>query len=359
MPLAMFIGFLLYKLKKSLFLCTCLGILGIIILIFLGSKFPVTLRVSNPKNIWMGILFIYAFLASIIPVNILLQPRDYLSSFLLFVALILGSLGIFIVHPVIKAPAFISFDSSQGLVFPMLCVIVACGAISGFHSLVASGTTSKQLPYESAAKKVGYGGMLLEGVLASIALVTVGIAFSKDNPINIFSQGFGQITSVFLGSYGPFLAAVILNAFILTTLDTATRINRYITEEIIHIKNRFISTILVLSFSGYLAFSGGWRTLWKMFGISNQLVAALALITITLWLLNKKQKFLFVLIPAIFMLAVTLTALAASLIKFLAEKNLGLIIISSLLFILGVFVTIEGFFSIKKLRKAVNKVSVE
>jgi len=351
-PLAIVVGFFIYRLKQPLWLSTALGIAGIVFLVLLGQKFPFSLQAQNPKNLWLLVLFIYAFFASIIPVNILLQPRDYLASFLLFAALILGGLGIIIVRPKMVAPAFISFDSSQGYAFPMLCVVIACGAISGFHSLVASGTTSKQLPREPAAKKIGYGGMLLEGVLAVIALITVGVAFSQDKPIEVFSRGFSQITSLFLGKHGKFLATVILNAFILTTLDTATRINRYITEELVGVRNRFITTFLVLAFSGYLAFSGGWNTLWKMFGISNQLVGALALIAITLWLINKGKNSLFLLIPALFMLVVTLTALSLSLIRFIGEKNVVLVAVSSVLFILGIFVTIEAVVSIRKKRRA-------
>ncbi|MFC1514457.1 carbon starvation protein A [Candidatus Omnitrophota bacterium] len=350
-PLALIVGLLIYRFQVSFLASTLFGIIGIGALILLGQRFPLALRPENARNIWMAVLFIYAFFASVIPVNILLQPRDYLCSFLLFTGLFFGSIGIIVTRPTMVAPAFISFESSQGPAFPMLFVIIACGALSGFHSIVASGTTSKQLPRESAAKKVAFGGMLLEGVLAAIAVITVGITVSKQAPVEVFSQGFGQITAPFLGRYGSFLAALILNAFILTTLDTATRINRYITEELLPLKNHLLSTVLVLSVSGYLAFSGGWKTLWKMFGISNQLVGALALIVVSVWLMSKKKNCLFAIIPAIFMLTVTLSALVLSLIKFIDTGSTGLAVVSLLLLVLGLFLTIEGLRALIRKRR--------
>ncbi|MBN2120034.1 MAG: carbon starvation protein A [Candidatus Omnitrophica bacterium] len=352
-PLALIVGFLIYRARLPLFPATIIGITGIILLIFLGERVHFTLGIDNSKNLWMIILFVYAFFASIIPVNILLQPRDYISSFLLFAGLILGSAGILITRPPMVGPAFVSFKSSQGNLVPMLFVTVACGAISGFHSLVASGTTSKQLPNESAAKKVGFGGMLLEGFLATIALITVSVAFSKAGPVTVFSQGFGQITRPLLGNYGAFLATLILNAFILTTLDTATRINRYITEELLGLKNYFLSTLLVVLFSAYLAFSGGWKILWQMFGISNQLVAALALIVLTVWLMNKGKNFFYLLIPAVFMLFVTLSALFLKLSGFIADKNAGLIVVTLCLLLLGIFVAVEGALAIGRKKKGI------
>jgi len=263
-PVSILIGFLMYNLRLNTLLITLLGIGLLAGLIFLGNIYPIALG-QNGLLVWSLVLIMYAYFASIIPVNILLQPRDYLSSFLLFAGLIIGYGGLIIYHPKINLPVYTSWSSKSGMLWPMLCVTVACGAISGFHSLVASGTTSKQLPSERVAKRIGYGAMVAEGLVALMAILVVGAGImNRDSlssamrdlgPIGVFGKGYGNVTKGILGGFGVFIAITILNAFILTTLDTATRIGRYLTEELFNIKNRFLSTFLVVFLGGALALS--------------------------------------------------------------------------------------------------------
>ena len=233
----------------------------------------------------------------------------------------------------------------------MMFVVIACGANSGFHSLIASGTTSKQIASESHAKRIGYGGMIAEGLLAVLALIAATLVIKNTQnpalrlkeigPIAFFAQGYGSITIRILGGLGGFVAITILNAFILTTLDSATRIARYMCEELFGIKNRYLSTLLVVGLSAGLAFSGGWAKIWAIFGTSNQLVAGLTLMVLASWLILKKKQVMIVLIPAIFMLLTSLAALVWQGITFYRENNIFLLCITGVLFILAIFMVKE------------------
>ena len=241
-PVALLIGYLLYYLKVNSFLATSLGLILLLSLILLGNHLPVTSGVF----FWLVVLFLYSYLASILPVNLLLQPRDYLASFLLFFGILIGYLGILFSRPQITMPSYTQWAPNNLKLWPMLFVTVACGAVSGFHALISSGTTSKQINSQRHAKRIGYGGMVVEALLAVIAIISVGIIFKTPGdaslalksigPIGIFAQGFNALTKGFLGDFGGLIAVTILNAFILTTLDTATRILRYLTEELFQIK---------------------------------------------------------------------------------------------------------------------------
>lgn len=361
-PLAMLIGFMLYDLKFNQISTTILGLTMLAGLIILGNFLPLelvklTFRVQEftltlgPLQIWSIALLIYAFFASITPVQILLQPRDYLCAFLLFGGIILGFAGIVFSRPVIQLPAFVGWKSSSGYLWPMLFVTVACGAISGFHSLIASGTTSKQLSNEKDARKIGYGAMIMEGAVALLAILVVGGAVTKlsalqqileeGGPVSAFGQGFAQVTKPFLGKWGGLVAMTILNAFILTTLDTATRIGRYLTQELLGIKNRYISTILVVIFGGALALSGKWNKIWPMFGTANQLVAALALIVVCAWLLSHGKSIKFTILPALVMLATTIGALIYQIIGFVKSADWLLVSITLVLLGLAFYMLLE------------------
>ncbi|MFC1658726.1 carbon starvation protein A [Candidatus Omnitrophota bacterium] len=361
---AMLVGLMIYRWKWNQLLATISGVILLIGLLFLGNYFPVTLQVVSPLRLWILILLAYAYFASVLPVNVLLQPRDYLSTFILFFGLFFGYAGLVITRPAMQTPAFIGWKGNLGHLWPMLCVIIACGAISGFHSLIASGTTSKQLANEREAKIVGYGGMILEGVLAILALlcVTAGLHWTgragyaelvypqlmqNNDWIGAFSKGFGQVTKPILGALGAPVAAIMLNAFVLTTLDSATRINRYIAEEFFGealkikiFKNRFFSTALITGLALWLAL-GNWQAIWPIFGASNQLVAALALMLVYAYLLKARKPTKTVLYPAIFMLITTLAALGWQGVKFFHEQNNLLLLITAVLFILSVFMIRE------------------
>lgn len=343
-PVAMAIGFLIYKLRINIVVATLIGIGCLGFLIFLGGAYPFTLKVTDPYIVWVIILFVYAFFASIIPVNILLQPRDYLSSFLLFFGIGVAFIGLVSKPFPISGAKLFSFNSSGGFIFPLMFITVACGAISGFHSLVASGTTSKQLENERDAKKVGYGAMVSEAILALIVLFSVAFGLKSipkgANEAEIFSLGFASV-GYFLGGNAQFVALVILNAFILTTLDTATRITRFLTQELFKINNKGLATILVVFAAGYLALMKKWQILWPIFGASNQLVAALTLVVVSGWLFSKGKNYKITFIPAIIMITITIFALGIKVIEFLQKNNYFLSAISFILIILGIFTIFE------------------
>jgi len=341
-PVAVLVGYLLYYRRVNSVLATVFGLVALLNLFFLGDMLPI----KSSLNFWIFILFVYCYFASILPVNILLQPRDYLSSFLLFFGVGAGYIGLVFSRPNINSACF-RFNASEGFLWPALFVTVACGAVSGFHALIASGTSSKQIANEGDAKKIGYGGMLAEGVVAVLAIIAVAslLSSTKDfkgvDTIGIFGKGYGLITRHILGKNGPFIAIVILNAFILTTLDTAARISRYLTEELFKIKNRYLSTLLIIILSACLAYSGKGNRIWPVFGASNQLVAALALFVISSWLLAKNKSIRFTIWPAFFMLITAVFALILQSVKYLRQKDLALFIITVILVILAGFMVYE------------------
>lgn len=309
-PAALLSGLMIYRLKMNLAFSTVVGLSLLVALIFLGQSFPVTLPKGHETLIWTSILLIYCFFASVLPVNILLQPRDYLSSYLLLFGIAAGILGVFTARPDFTAPAFTGFRAAGSPLWPMLFVTIACGAISGFHSLVAAGTTSKQISSERDVKRIGYGAMVMEALVAVVAIIAVsGTTLVKAGPVNVFGEGFGFLTRFVLGRYGAFIAIVILNSFILTTLDTSTRIARYILQELFGTMDRYLATILIVLVSGWIALTGEWKKIWPIFGAANQLVAALTLIVISSWLLSRGKHIKFTLLPAIFMLVTTVAAL--------------------------------------------------
>lgn len=347
-PVAVGVGLLLYKAKFNNFLATAFGIACLIGLIFLGEKFPVNAGFA----VWIYILLFYCFFASVIPVQALLQPRDYLSSFLLLFGIAAGYLGLLMKNPHISHPAYLGFKPGYGFMWPMMFVTVACGAVSGFHSLISSGTTSKQLSNERFARRIGYGAMITEGLVALMAVLVVcaglkgrnlGLMLKDLGPINSFSEGYGEITRGILGGYGGYIAVIILNAFILTTLDSATRITRYLTEEFLSIKNRYLATLIVIIFSGLLALSGAWQKIWPVFGASNQLVAALTLLVISCWLFAAKKPCKKAALPAAFMFMTAVAALVLQAKKYLILKDYLLFGVCAGLLLLAFYLLIEAF----------------
>ena len=293
----------------------------------------------SPNNFWICVLLIYIFVASVTPVWILLQPRDFLSSFLLYALIGAGVFGIIFVHPAIQTPAFTEFNVGKiGMLFPMLFVTVACGAISGFHSIVASGTTAKQLNQEKDAVPVGYGAMLIEGLLAIIALITaVKLAkpeylqmLKSKGPIEVFAQGIGSCISAFHipFKFGHIFATLAVSAFALTTLDTGTRLCRFCLQELFTFKkktggmekrktslDRYSATLICVILGGALALSGEWKTMWPIFGSANQLLAAIAFLAVSIWLYHIGRNIWYTIVPMIFMFTVTLFALITSILE--------------------------------------------
>lgn len=357
---AILVGYMLYNLKTNQIVVTLLGLGAILLLIVLGKRFPVEIKAENPLLIWSYILLIYCFIASITPVQILLQPRDYLSAYLLIFGLLFGYLGVLISHPKLSLPFFTAMHLQDNAIWPMLFVTVACGAISGFHSLIASGTTSKQISSEVHSRRIGYGAMLVEAAVAVLAIIVVAAGLKNQaalfgflskggaGPIGAFGYGYGVITKPILAGIGGFFAIVILNAFILTTLDTATRIGRYLTHELFGIKNRYLATLIVVVLSGWLGLSGNWSKIWPIFGAANQLVAALALLVITMWLLSRNARIIYTAIPCVFMLLTTIGALIYKLPKYFRSNDVPLGVISAALLIIAVYMLYEVAISLKK-----------
>jgi carbon starvation protein len=330
---------------------------------------------GSEKNTWNIILLAYCLVAAITPVWILLQPRDYLSSWLLYLSVIGAGLGLLIggltgaievtgTWPALIAPGEVTGlgVSHIGPLFPILFITVACGACSGFHSIVASGTTSKQVSRETDTRRVGYGAMLIEGVVAVIALSAVMILpFGADafgeTPIAIYAGGIGE----FLGRlgiptrFGAHFGLLALSTFLLTTLDTCTRLGRYVVQEAFdweksEPRSRVVATVVTLVLPAFLVFvtytdpvTGqvlpAWRAVWPVFGATNQLLAALALLAVTVWLKRTGRVWLFAGLPMAFMLVMTMSALVM-LIWYNGFTLIG--VISSALFVLGLLLAIEA-----------------
>ncbi|HRX51272.1 MAG TPA: carbon starvation protein A [Candidatus Krumholzibacteria bacterium] len=308
-------------------------------LIWLGERFPLavgdTVLGLPAVTFWFWTLMAYCVLASVLPVWLLLQPRDYLSTWILYLGLGGGVLGLLAAHPAIHAPAFVTgLSPTQGPVWPMLFVMIACGAISGFHSLVGGGTTSKQLARETDGLRVGYGAMILEAGLAGLVVLIAAGALPWDaaaspaagslqhlmgpggGPILAFATGFGTLVDALPGLTAPmglFFGVLMINAFVVTTLDTSTRLGRFVLEElgagVPGLGNRWGATLLTVGAAGWLGASGGYDRIWPVFGATNQLVAALSLLVVSAWLVGLKKPRALTLVPSLLMLATTVAAL--------------------------------------------------
>lgn len=355
-----------YNSKKAFLVLTILGVLTMYGMIYVGSLLPLNLTYT----VWVGILLVYAFIASVTPVSLILQPRDYLNSFLLYGLMLFGVVGIFWANPDIQMTTEITYYSpALGYMFPVLFVTIACGAISGFHSLVASGTTAKQLDREGDAKIVGYGGMLIESFLAVISVCAVIVLDRGDyaaqlaalGPVTLFSQGLGGM----IASLGvpPAIAisfvALTVSAFALTTLDTCTRLARFSMQELCEgnllpgadffANNRFAATAFPLVLTILLLLSGEFTTLWPIFGSANQLLAALALLAVTVWLYRSGVSAYFTMVPMIFMFAVTLSSLFIFAYKNYSANQYLLAVIAILLAVLSITLIVLARRSLKQI----------
>lgn len=375
--LAVIFGWLVYKKNLNVFFGTLAAIATLGFLIYLGELFPVSLPptiAGIPSHVfWFLILMLYCFLASTLPVWALLQPRDYLSMWILFIGLVSGYMGLIFFHPVINAPPFVSFFGREGPLWPMLFVLIACGAISGFHSLIAGGTTAKQLPKESKGKLIGFGGMLTEGALAGLVVLIASSGLIWDpsvaksllgfqylmrsveqggggGPIVAFATGFGKFVSSipFIPlTFGIFFGTLMLNAFVLTTLDTSTRLGRYIFDELVGgkgtiLSNKWFPTLITISFASIVALTESYKAIWPVFGASNQLVAGLALLTVSGYLVGIKKPSKYTLYPSIFMLLTTVSALLYQGYNFFKKGSFLLGVISLILVILALTIVYDA-----------------
>ncbi len=307
---------------------------------WLGTRVSEVLLLSHAS--WALLILLYCAVASVVPVWALLQPRGYLGGFVLYSALALGMVGVLFGGYDVVQPAFASRSQGgiAGQLFPFLFVTIACGACSGFHGLVCSGTTSKQVARESHTRAVGYGAMLAEGFVALIALVTVMIATSSQledpagkalSPGTIYGNGIGRFLTLLIGEenlpWAVTFGAMAFSTFVFDTLDVATRLGRYIVQELSGAKGRagaVLGTLLVTVPAAIIVLYGGegsWRSFWTLFGASNQLLAGLTLLVVAAWLRQEGKRNAFVLLPMVFVLAITLWALVRLAIASLADSR--------------------------------------
>ena len=387
--IAIIMGYLIYKKKINSFFPSIIALCILYLFIYLGTLYPINLNVNNPQNIWIILLFIYSGIASMLPVWLLLQPRDYINSHQLLVGLGLIYTSILIFRPEITAPA-LNLSSGGPPIIPFLFVTIACGAISGFHGLVSSGTTSKQIDKPSDARMIGYGSMLGEGslALATIIASVAGIALVTNCEINgVFHEHLSwgayydtwehaaknKFMAFVLGGgalleklglsveLARTLISVLIISFAATTLDTATRIQRMIITElgnatnITPLKNKIGATILGVIPAYLLTLNGtGWK-LWPVFGASNQMLAALTLMIISIYFWKKGRNIFPLLLPMLFIMFITIISLFIKTNDFFITNNYLLLGINIILIVLISWMIIEGVLQIKN--QPNNKVS--
>jgi carbon starvation protein len=324
-----------------------------------GHYFPM---VELDKSLWIWLTLGYCFIAAVLPVGLLLQPRDFLSAGFLYAILGLGLVGMLISGENMHMPAFSGWESERlGMLVPFLFITVACGACSGFHSIVSSGTTSKQIKIESDVRRISYGGMLVEGVLAvfamgCVAVLTISERDAGGTPVGLFAAG----ASKFFGAVGiprvlgAEFAMLAISTFLLTTLDTCTRLTRFLIEELFSWRNqasRFLGTFGALVLPALLVFQQfpgvdgslqpAWKAIWPLFGATNQLLAALALLTFVVFLKASRLGYGFALLPAIIMIVMPMTALAIMIQKFGIGTMLGGT--AAGMFVLGFFLMVTSW----------------
>jgi len=384
--MAVLFGFFVYRNGAPLSVATVVGVIALVACLVIGLKFhPIYLSAKT----WMWIIGVYILIASVAPVWILLQPRDYLSSFLLYGMMIIAVVGVIGAGVMgqnlsMEIPAFTGWKdqmTSLGYIFPALFVTIACGAISGFHSLVGSGTTAKQLDHERDAKPIAYGGMLIECALALISLCAVGFIWSEYAagdirvPTQVFATGLSRMVACIPGleatqSTISALLVLAVSAFCLTSLDTATRLARYMFQEFwlkpgetykdvtgfkAVLCNPYVATGITVVLGIGLGMSG-YGIIWPLFGAANQLLAALALLAVAAWLGNIGRNNKMFLFPMAFMLVVTLTSLVFTVQAQLADLSKAgapiRLVIAVILFVLALVLAWEGIQTLFGKKKA-------
>lgn len=344
--IAFIFGFFVYRKNAKIGPATIVGVIGIVVITIIGLN----VGVNMSRTAWVIFIAVYVMLASLLPVWMLLQPRDYLSSFLLYGMMAVAFVGIIGSGMKVELPAYTGWTASSGTLFPTLFITVACGAVSGFHSLIGSGTTSKQLDSEKDAKVIGYGAMIVESALAIIALIAIGVVYKETNigggekfllsaPPTIFAGGVATMVATMFGGVADFtnpvydvtytLLTLAVSVFALTSLDSGTRLARYMFAELFIPEGKtrdeltgvakvmshpFVATGVMVVIGCGMGFMG-LSQIWGVFGAANQLLAGIAMLAVATWLGNigKNNKMFFV--PMVFMLAATITSLCMTIIK--------------------------------------------
>ena len=395
-PIAVWLGWQIRSGKNDL-LYSIIAVALMYATVIAGVYLPVRVPEIMGSSVvtWCIILFIYVYFASTVPVQKLLQPRDYINSHQLLIAILLLVTGLIVAHPVIIAPAFNEAARAEGTdipsMMPLLFITIACGAISGFHSLASSGTTVKQVDREHDTLFIGYGGMLWESFLAVLVLMAVGaglgLGLEKDNTLLTGAEAFKQhysswsafagieakLEAFVVGSsnlfksfgiphvFGKSMIAVFIVSFANTTLDSAARIQRLSLQEIFRnregkirkpMDNRYVATFFVVMAAMIMTFlkpgATGALVLWPLFGSLNQLLAALALGVVTLYLLIKKRNILITLIPMIFVLVITVWAMIINLLQFAQSNDYLLVVLSAIILFLTAWLLVSGIGSLRK-----------
>ncbi|SFE37301.1 carbon starvation protein [Actinopolyspora alba] len=385
-PLAIGIGQYVYHTRSSAFLPSIIGVIVLYLTILLGMAFPVSLDPlaatlgAEPRTLWVVFLFAYTFVASRLPVWVLLQPRDYINSHQLFIGLAVILLGVVVGFDRIVAPVINDVPADSPSWFPFLFVTIACGAVSGFHSLVSSGTSSKQLGRETDARYIGYMGAVGEGSLAVAAVLAVtagavgstvewnnlyaSFATASDGATQNFVQGVAGFANN-LGlpiSVGLVFATIMVISFAATTMDTGVRLQRYVVQEIGEITRvrplarnmTLASTVAVVIPLAMALMPGGgekgytFGVLWQLFGTTNQLTAGLALAVVAVWVTKNRRNPLAVLLPLLFLLVMTTWALALNLVEFVTQGQWVLAPLDVIIFLLAVWLIVEAAVALRR-----------
>ncbi len=369
MVLAVGVGWLVYKRGVSLKKVTIVAFAITLLSVWLGLKLP-PLDLSLGQ--WSVILLMYSFLASVLPVWLLLQPRDYLNSLLLYLGLFSIFAGFFVLRPEFAAPAVEMHPPGAPPLFPFVFIVIACGAISGFHGLVSSGTTAKQINRETDAPFIGYGGMIGESVLGLLAVLACTAGFQSASLWRNhyqswgLAQGLGPNMKAFIDGAGHFLSqlglspelskafvALIAISFALTSLDSATRLLRFNITEMGEtlglgvLRNRYLSSGLATVTIGFFAFfkvdgQAAGLALWQLFGTTNQVVGALTLLTVSLYLAQRGRNYWFTALPMLFMMVTTLIAMAIKMRDFWNLESYLLLGVGGIVLALSLWLAVES-----------------
>jgi len=372
--LALAVGFLVYRRGVGIAPATIVALVIMFITVWLGIRYPIT---GVGQTSWAAMLITYAYIASVLPVWLLLQPRDYLNAYQLVIGMVLMYAGLFVMRPEITAPAVNHAPTGAPSLFPFLFITIACGAISGFHSLVSTGTTSKQLARETDARPIGYGGMLAEGLLAMVVVLACTSGVTRSVWLERYASwetasGLGAKMEAFVVGAGNFISQIGIPAeiaqsfivvmavgFAMTTLDSGTRLLRYNLEELGEsiklepLRNRFLAAfvaVLGIAYFSFMTIEGkpAGLTLWELFGTTNQILAALGLLTVSLFLYRMRKPIVYTLIPMIAMMIMTVTAMIMKLRVNLEARHWPLLTVGAIILVLVVWLVVESVLAFRR-----------
>lgn len=372
LTISLIMGVVGHFLKPPTWLLTLIFVPLTFVSIWVATKFS-TLLLFDAQT-WCLLILVYCALGSLLPMWLLLQPRGYLGGFILYSALFIGVVGLVFGNYEIKQEAFKSFDPSlTTALFPFLFVTIACGACSGFHGLVCSGTTAKQIDKESHMRTIGYGAMLCEAMVAFIALATIMVWAPEDikglKPGAIYGKGIGEFLTLIIGKeqilFATTFGAMAFSTFVFDTLDVATRLGRYLVQELLHLKGAtgaILGTLITMALPVLFVLNaqpGSYIQFWSLFGASNQLLAALTLLSITVWLYQAKKRITFTLLPMLFVLLVTGWALLSIAWENLVNQHTSLIntingLIALCLIALAIFLVQSALFKVRPRLTAID-----